>query len=153
MLSYKVTYAVQILDLLQRSNEGMSLMDIRNHFVFLPSTLVISDITKQLADGQLISLPTSRNNKYHIKLRLDDITLHTLSHVVDGKLVFGTPVGFNYWQMGYLSKCPLIGEIEQQLESHVSEVMKSMTVGELLFKKKQTKNKLRVESWGKGVNS
>ena len=144
MLSYKVTYGIQILDLLQQSKRGMSLSEIRAHFIFLPSRIFISDITKQFESHRLISKISSHSNRYKLMFSVDEITLCALSKVVDGELVFGTPVGFNYWHLGYCNAHPQIEEYEKQLGKEVSELLKSTTVGDLLAKKeKQKRQKIK----------
>ena len=149
MLSYKVTYGIQILDLLQQSKGGMSLREIREHFVFLPSRIFISEIAKQFEARRLISKVSSHSNKYKLMFSVDEITLYALSKVVDGELVFGTPVGFSYWHSGFCNTYPQIEEYEKQLEKKISELLKSITVGDLLAQRtvnKGRERKLRVKS-------
>ena len=136
MLSYKVTYAIQILDLLGRSRRGMSLMAIRDQFLFLPSKTFISEIVRQLEAGRLIcnAIP-SGGSKYYLMTNLHDITLKDLINAIHEDLVFDTRVGFAYWQTGFLESRPKIKPFEQQLEKYLMKHMKSVTIGELLDEK------------------
>ena len=139
MLSFKVAYAVQILDLLRQSKEAMSITSIRDHFVFLPSTSFISGIVRQLDSGRLIcnTLPSGGISRYCIMVSLSEITLADLSRIVDDELVLGSPVGLRYWGPGYLIKYPHIKVVEQQLESQVTNYMTSITIEKLLAEQQE----------------
>ena len=138
MLSYKVTYAIQILDLLRQNNEGMSLLDIQSRFIFLPSKSFISGIIKQLEVGRLIcNASPHRGTRYYIMSNLNDVTLDDLVRIIHDELVLDTHVGFIYWQAGYLKDHPNIIKIEQQLEDKMTEIMKSVTIGKLLGHEKR----------------
>ena len=147
MLSYKITYAIQILDLLSRNKRGVSLMVIRNQFLFLPSKTFISEIVKQLEAGRLIcnAIPYG-GTKYYIMTNLYDISLKDLVNVIHDDLVFDTHVGFAYWQAGFLKSHPNIKPFEQGLEKRLMDFIQSVTIGELLEEGKPkttvTKNKL-----------
>ena len=132
MLSFKTTHAIQILDLLQRNEEGLSVTNIRNHFLFLPNGAIISNIVWQLSVGKLIGSVSAGNSKYRIITNLNDITLEQLVHIVDDTFVMGTPVGFLYWQIDYLNSHPRIAEVEQQLQEQIKSTLRSITVAELL---------------------
>ena len=136
MLSYKITYAIQILDLLSRSKRGLSLMAIRDRFLFLPSKTFISEIVKQLETGRLIcnAIP-SVGTKFYLMANLHDVTLKDLVNVLYEDLVFDTRVGFAYWQTGFLKSRPNIKPFERGLEKHLMQYMKSATVGQLLEEK------------------
>ena len=140
MLSFKVTYAIQILDLLRTSKNSISMSELRDRFSLLPSKTTISDIVHQLDAGRLIcntSLPGAVN-RYRIMVGLNEITLSDVSRIVVGsKLVFGTPVCFPYWYPGYSESYPRIAEVEQQLENMVTEFMKSITIEEILAKQQE----------------
>ena len=141
MLSYKITYAIQILDLLSRSKKGVSLVSIRDQFLFLPSKSFISEIVKQLEAGRLIcnAVPYG-GTRYYIMTSLNDITLDDLISVLHDTLVFDTHVGFAYWQAGFLKSHPNIAKAEQKLQDEIRGIMKSVTIGELLQKKKNVKH-------------
>ena len=132
MLSYKVTYAIQILELIRHSKEGMSLNDLRYRFRYLPNGLVISDIAKQLMFSRIIGSSSSKSSRFQIKADLNELTVSDLILTLDDKLVFGAPVGFNYWQDGFLETHTHISELEQSLESHISWILKSVSIAELL---------------------
>ena len=132
MLSCKTTYAIQILDLLMQNKEGMSLSEIRNHFIFLPNKSFISDIVKRLEAGCLICNALPTGTRYYIVSDMDTVTLDELIRIADENIVFGTPAGFMYWQPGYLNVHPLIGEVELQLEKKLKDTLKSITIGKLL---------------------
>ena len=133
MLSYKVTYAIQILDLLGRSKRGLSLMAIRDQFLFLPSKTFISETVRQLETGRLIcnAMPSS-SSKYYLMTNLHDITLKDLVNAIHEELVFDTHAGFAYWQAGFIKSRSKIKLFERHLEKHLMDFMQSVTVGELL---------------------
>ena len=132
MLSYKTTHAIQILDLLRQSKEGLSLSEIRDHFVFLPSKSFISDIVKKLEAGCLICNALPSGTRYYIVSDLNNVTLEELTRIVDEVLILSTPVGFSYWQSGYLKSHPRIDKVEQQLEVGITRIMRSVTIGRLI---------------------
>ena len=133
MLSFKVTYAIQIFDLLHQSEEGISVSDLRRHFPLLPSGTIISDVVRQMELANLIGKPSSKN-RYRIKVALDSLTLYELVQAMDnGLLVLGYPVGFRYWSYGYLDDRPNIVATERKLEATLEDVMRKVTVGELLM--------------------
>ena len=132
MLSFKVTYALQILDLLQKHKDGINILDLRKSFPFLPVETIITDIVHRLNTVCLIAKPGSRDNRYRINVSLSDLTLYDLSQFMDGAPVLGNPVGFRYWSYGYLDSRPYISDIEQQLRDQIIDTMKSVTVAELL---------------------
>ena len=132
MLSYKTTHAIQILDLLQRSKDGLSVTDIRKRFLFLPAGTIISQIVRQLVIARFIGNIPASSSRYQVLANLDDITLETLTRAVDEKPVLGAPVGFHYWQPNYLKARPRIQKIEQELSDQLTRILKSITVGELL---------------------
>ena len=137
MLSYKTTHAIQILDLLRQSKEGLSLSEIRDHFVFLPSKSFISDIVKKLECGSLICNALPSGTRYYIVSDLSNVTLEELTRIVDEVLVLSTPVGFSYWQPGYLKTHTRIDKVEQQMEAGISKIMRSVTIGRLINLKAQ----------------
>ena len=150
MLSYKITYAIQILDLLSRSKRGVSLMAIRDQFLFLPSKTFISEIVKQLEAGRLIcnAIPYG-GTKFYLMTNLHDITLKNLVNVLYEELVLDTRVGFAYWQAGFLKSHPNVKPFERQLEKHLMQYMNSVTIGEMLEEVKTsatTEKKLRVKN-------
>jgi len=137
MLSFKVTYAIQIFDLLQQCEEGISVSDLRKHFPLLPTGTIISDTVHQMELANLIGKPSSRNNKYRIKVALNNLTLYELVQAMDNEiLVLSYPVGFRYWSYGYLDNRPNIVATERKLETALIDVMRKVTVGELLTNKK-----------------
>ena len=134
MLSFKVTYAIQIFDLLHQSEEGISASDLRRHFPLLPVGTIISDVVRQMEAANLIGKPSSKNNRYRIKVALDNLTLYELVQAMDNEiLVLGYPVGFRYWSYGYLDDRPNIVATERKLEATLTDVMRKVTVGELLM--------------------
>ena len=135
MLSFKVTYSLQILDLLLKHKDGINVSDLRKSFPFLPVGTIISDLVQRMYTSSLLS-KSSRDNRYRLNVSLSDLTLYDLSQFMDGDLVFGNPVGFRHWSYGYLDSRPHISDIEQQLRDQVIDTMKSVTVAELL--KEQT---------------
>ena len=141
MLSFKVTYAIQILDMIRQSSNGMSLSDLRERFMFLPNGLVISDITKQLLISRIIYNLSSQSSRLYIRVNLNEITLSDLSQIVDDKLVLGTPVGFSYWRDSYLDAHSRIKEVETYLESQTSKILKSVTIAELFDTSKDLSRK------------
>ena len=145
MLSYKTSYAIQILDLLKQSREGMSLIDIRNRFIFLPSKSFISGIVKQLESGRLICNASPKGTKYHIMSNLNEISLEDLVRLVDTDLVIGAPVGFLYWQPDYLKSRHHIEKVEKHLEDKISEIMHSVTIGKLLEPEKKKVKYLKLQ--------
>ena len=134
MLSYKVTYAIQILDVLCHSREGLSVQQLRGRFVLLPVGTLISDTVRQLEAGRIICnvAPAPRGRKFRIMAALDRLTLYELAQVVDSHIVLGTPVGFSYWTPGYLEHYPKITEVEKKLEQAVVKRLQATTVGYLL---------------------
>ena len=133
MLSYKITYAIQILDLLSHSKRGVSLMSIRDCFLLLPSKTFISEIVKQLEAGRLIcNAAPYGGSRFYLMTRLASVTLQDLVNVLHEELVFDTHVGFAYWQSGFLKSRPKIKLFERGLEKHLMRFMKSVTIGELL---------------------
>ena len=139
MLSFKVTYAIQILDMLRGSDIGRSIADIRDHFSFLPTRAFVAGLVRQMETGRLIcntSLPGTCS-RYRIMVGFGEVTLYDLSHIVDGALVMGAPIGFRYWSPGYLNTYPHIKEVEQQLESRMREFMESVTIEDILVQQEQ----------------
>ena len=133
MLSFRTTYAIQILDLLDHSSNGLSITDIRQQFLYLPSGTIISYIVRQLTLAKVVdNVSLGRGSRYRITSDLNAITLEQLVHIVDDSFVMGTPVGFLYWQVNYLNTHPRISEFEQQLEEQVKSILRSITVAELL---------------------
>ena len=133
MLSFRVTYALQILDLLQQSEEGIAISDLRGHFPLLPSGTIISDTVRQMELANMIGKPSTKNNRYRIKMVLNNLTLYDLVETMDKEvLVLGHPVGFRYWSHGYLDNRPNIVATERKLEATLADLMQKVTVGELL---------------------
>ena len=134
MLSIKTTYAIQILDALRQSREGLSVQQLRERFVMLPSNTLISDTVRQLEAGRLICnvSPSPRGRRFRVMAALDRLTLYELAQVVDSHIVLGTPVGFSYWTPGYQDRYPQIKAAEQRLEQAVVELLRSISVGALL---------------------
>ena len=134
MLSYKVTYAIQILDALRQSREGLSMQQLRERFVMLPSNTLITDTVRQMEAGRIICnvSPSPRGRRFRVMAALDQLTLYDLAKVVDTRVVLGTPVGFSYWSPGYGERHPMIMETEQKLEQTVTELLRSTSVGALL---------------------
>ena len=133
MLSVKTTYALQILDILLRNENTMNISDIRNRFPFLPATTFISTLVNKMEVAQLIARP-SGGRKYYIKKPLNELTLYDLVAIVDEAVVLGPPVGFRYWPFSYLDNHANIASLENSLEVAVCDLMKSVTVEELLNK-------------------
>ena len=132
MLSFKVTYALQLLTVVSQSDCGLSIMDLRNRFTLLPSGTIISAIVRRLESGGIIGRLTPRDNRYCLLVSLDDLTLYDLVCLLDGRLVLGSSVGFDYWSPGYLDDHPYIVDIDSHLEAHLSGLLQSVTVGHLL---------------------
>ena len=132
MLSYRTTHAIQILDLLQQSKDGLSVTNIREHFLFLPAGTIISHIVRQLVIAKFICNVPAGGSKYRVIPDLNEITLEHLTRAVDDRLVLGAPVGFPYWQASYLKTHPHIHKMEQKLADQVTRTLNSITVGELL---------------------
>ena len=133
MLSVKTTYALQILDILLHHENAMNISDLRNRFPFLPATTFISTLVNKMEVAQLISRP-SGGRKYYIKKSLNELTLYDLVAIVDDAVVLGQPVGFRYWPFRYLDNHTNIASLENSLEVAVCDLMKSVTVEELLNK-------------------
>ena len=134
MLSFKTTYAIQILDALRQSREGLSVQQLRERFVLLPAGTLIPDTVRQLEAGRLICnvSPSPRGRKFRLMAALDKVTLYDLARVVDSRLVLGTPVGFSYWASGYTEHHPQVTALEQQLEQSVTQILQSTSVEKLL---------------------
>ena len=134
MLSIKTTYAIQILDALRQSREGLSVQQLRERFVMLPAGTLISDTVRQMEAGRLICnvSPSPRGRRFRVMAALDQLTLYDLAKVVDTRVVLGTPVGFSYWSPGYGERHPMIMETEQELEQTVVKLLQSTSVGSLL---------------------
>ena len=144
MLSFKVTYAIQIFDLLQKHKEGMNISDIRDHFPLLPVCTIISNLVRQMELARFVCRLSSTDRRLRVNVSLNELTLHELVRSMDDEMVLGQPVGFRRWPFSYLEDRPRIVEIEQQLEEQVTSTLKSVTIGELLTrqeeKKEQTEN-------------
>ena len=140
MLSIKTTYAIQILDALRQSREGLSVQQLRERFVMLPAGTLISDTVRQMEAGRIICnvSPSPRGRRFRVMAALDQLTLYDLAKVVDSHLVLGTPVGFHYWQTGYLENYPRITKVDKHLEDKTAEMMRSVTIGTLLGLEKHT---------------
>jgi len=139
MLSFKATYAIQILDLLRFSEGGRSLSDIRDHFSYLPTRAFVSGLLRQMEVGRLLcntSLPGT-SSRYRIMVGLREISLYDLSLIVDGVHVTGSPIDFGYWRPGYLTSYPHIKEVEQEFEILVREFMESVTIEDILDQREQ----------------
>ena len=132
MLSFKVTYALQVLDLLQHSPNGMTLGELKDQFLLLPSGTIISDTVKQLESGRLICNISPKGKRYRVMSSLNDISLYDLVHLMDGKILLGKQIGFDYWPANYLKTHPQIAEVERQLEESVAGITKMVTVGKLI---------------------
>jgi len=84
----------------------------------------------------MISKPSSKNNRYRIKVRLNNLILYELVETMNKEvLVLGNPVGFRYWSYGYLDDRPNIVATERNLETTLVDLMQKVTVGELLTDK------------------
>ena len=132
MLSFKVTYAIQVFDLLQKHKEGVSISDIRDHFPLLPVCTIISGLVRQMELARFVCRSSSTDRRLRVNVSLNELTLYELARGMDDKMILGQPVGFRHWPFGYLDDRPRIMEIEQQLEDEATRTMKSITVGELL---------------------
>ena len=134
MLSIKTTYAIQILDALRQSREGLSVQQLRERFLLLPVGTLISDTVRQLEAGRLICnvSPSPRGRRFRVMAALDRLTLYDLARVVDSRLVLGTPVGFSYWAPGYTEHHPQITALDQQIEQSVMQILQSTSVEALL---------------------
>ena len=132
MLSFKVTYAIQILDLLHRNKEGILISDIHSSFPYLPSRTIVSDTVRLMEKGGVIRKISERNRRLRIAVPLSDLTLYDLSQVMDGGIGLGKSVGFNRWYFGYLETHPHIAETEQRLEDSIASEMRTITVAGLI---------------------
>ena len=146
MLSCKTTYAIQILDLLWQSEKGMSLTDIRTHFISLPNKLLLTGIVRRLKSGRLVRNASSRGGVYRLACDLNDITLDDLTRVVDDALVLGTPVDFLYWQEDFLKAYPRIARVEESMQEKIAHMMKSVTIGKLLDREPRRHGEHTVEN-------
>jgi len=134
MLSFKTTYAIQILDALRKNQEGLSVKQLRERFLLLPAGTLISETVRLLEAGRLICnvSPYMGRRKYRLMVALDSLTLYDLACAVDSRLVLGTPVGFSYWTPGYAERHPQIAVLEQQLEQGVKQILQFISVKKLL---------------------
>ena len=94
MLSFQTTYAIQILDLLQQSEDGVSVSDIHAHFTHLPTRTIITDVVRSMERGEVIRRVSGRNMRLRIDVSLSKLTLYDLILIMDGKLEFGKSVCF-----------------------------------------------------------
>ena len=146
MLSFKVTYAIQILDLLREHEEGLPVSDIRDHFPFLPVGTIISGLVRQMELARLIRRPSATDKRLRVNVSLNDLTLHELVQIMDSEVVLGQPVGFRHWPFGYLDTRPRVVEVEQGLENALFGVMKTVTIAGMLEKKGESKNGVPVRT-------
>ena len=132
MLSFKVTYSIQILDCLRKKEKGLTLTELRNHFIFLPTGTIISDLVLQLRRHNLVTTVSGSSSRLCLNCNLEELSLHTLICAVDEKFVLGQPVGFSYWTPGYLSNHPEIDNIQSQMTEQITEITKNTNVGRML---------------------
>jgi len=132
MLSFKVTYAIQILDILRHHDDGLLISELRNRFILLPNGTLISDMVRQMEAMRLIGCASSNSRRYRILVPIDKLTLYDLVRVMDDPIVLGTPVGFDYWSPGYIEARPHIADIENWMEESVATMMKGITIEELM---------------------
>ena len=131
MLSFQTTYAIQILDLLQQSEDEMSVSDIHTHFTYLPTRTIITDVVRSMEIGELIRKISGRDRRLRIAVSLSKMTLYDLILIMDGKIEFGKPVCFPHWYSDYLRRRPHVAEMERELEEKITAVLRTVTVAEL----------------------
>ena len=131
MLSFQTTYAIQIFDLLQQSEGGMSVSEIHTHFTYLPTRTIITDVVRSMEIGELIRKISGRDRRLRIAVSLSKMTLYDLILIMDGKIEFGKPVCFSHWYSDYLRRRPHVAEMERELEEKIAAVLRTVTVAEL----------------------
>ena len=141
MLSFRVSYSIQILSLLQSNEKGMTTGELRNHFYLLPQSTLISGLLRRLHTAGIIGKVNPSSSRYELQTDLTSLTLDTLITALEEKLVFGQPVCYPYWHPGYLDTHPQITELEEEMHSCITELTETATIGELLDKHNPQVNK------------
>ena len=133
MLSFRVSYSIQILSLLQGKEKGMTIGELRNHFYLLPQVTIVSELLRQLRLAGIISNYTkSSENRFGLNVNLDTLTLGSLITALEEKLVFGKSVSFPYWHPGYLDSHPRITVLDKEMQERITELTERITIGDLL---------------------
>ena len=132
MLSFRVSYSIQILSLLQCNEKGMTTGELRNHFYLLPQSTIISGLLRRLHTAGIIGKVNPSSSRYELQTDLTSLTLDTLITALEEKLVFGQPVCYPYWHPGYLDTHPQITELGQEMQKRIIELTEKSTLGALL---------------------
>ena len=140
MLSFQTTYAIQILDLLCRSEHGMSISELHTCFFRLPTRTVVTDVVRLLKKGGVIRQVSDYDRRLRLAVPLGDLTLYDLILVMndEDKIGLGKPVCFARWYLGYDETHSCIRAVEEHLEAEVSKITQAIIVADLINDKAAT---------------